>query len=197
MANELTLDLQRTALLIMDYENDLLAQYGDKTPALLDRASALLDGAREAGLAVIYVVVRFRDGYPEIGARNRMMSAMKKSNRVREGTPGAEIHTQVAPQAGEPLVIKRRVGAFGATDLQTILNAHDLTTLILAGVSTGGVVLSTVRWAADADYELIVVADCCLDPDEEVHDVLMRKVFPRQASVVSSAQVLAALKASR
>lgn len=91
------------------------------------------------------------------------------------------------------MVTKRRVGAFSTTDLQTVLRARDLTTLILLGVSTSGVVLSTVRWAADADYDLVVVADGCLDGDDEVHRVLTQKVFPRQAQVVSAAEVCAAL----
>jgi len=56
------------------------------------------------------------------------------------------------------------------------------------------VVLSTVRHAADADYRIVIVADCCADPDAEVHRVLMEKVFPRQAKVVNSAEVIAALR---
>ena len=54
------------------------------------------------------------------------------------------------------------------------------------GIATSGVVLSTVRWAADLDYSLVVVEDCCADSDEEVHRVLMQKVFPRQARVIAA-----------
>ena len=54
------------------------------------------------------------------------------------------------------------------------------------GHSTSGVILSTVRLAADLDYHLIVVEDGCADRDEEVHSLLMEKVFPRQGTVVSS-----------
>ena len=67
-----------------------------------------------------------------------------------------------------------------------ILRANDIETLILFGISTSGVVLSTVRHAADADYRLIVIKDCCADQDPEVHACLVDKVFPRQSTVVSA-----------
>jgi len=89
-------------------------------------------------------------------------------------------------------------GSLCTTDLESILRAHQVTTLVLLGIATSGVVLSTVRWAADADYEILVLEDCCADADEEVHRVLMHKVFPRQALVVQSQdwlQVLAPLAA--
>ena len=54
-------------------------------------------------------------------------------------------------------------------------------------MATSGVVLSTVRQAADLDYRLVVLADGCLDADPEVHRVLTEKVFPRQADVLTVA----------
>jgi nicotinamidase-related amidase len=57
-------------------------------------------------------------------------------------------------------------------------------TLVLAGISTSGVVLSTTRDAADRDFRLLVLADCCADPDPDVHRVLIEKVLPRQAEVI-------------
>ena len=102
----------------------------------------------------------------------------------------------MAPQSGDVVVTKRRVDAFATTDLETVLKARDVTTLVLLGIATSGVVLSTVRWAADADYDMVVVADCCADADEEVHRLLIEKVFPRQATVVDSADLLRALGSS-
>jgi len=77
------------------------------------------------------------------------------------------------PQATEVIVTKRRVGAFSTTDLESVLRARQVTCLVLLGIATSGVVLSTVRWAADADYALVVLEDCCADGDEEVQRVLM------------------------
>jgi len=193
MAASLTLDPSHSALLIMDYQNDILGRLGAAAQGLLDRATTVLTSARAAGAPIVYVVVQFRPGYPEVSPRSPSFAAIKDSGRLQEGTPGAAIHAQVAPRAEDIVVTKRRVGAFSTTDLQTVLRARDLTTLILLGVSTSGVVLSTVRWAADADYDLVVVEDGCLDGDDEVHRVLTQKVFPRQAQVVSAAEVCAAL----
>ena len=61
-------------------------------------------------------------------------------------------------------------------------------TLVLLGVATSGCVLSTVRWAADINYRVVVVKDACDDHDEEVHRVLTEKLFPRQAMVLTTEQ---------
>ncbi len=190
----LTIDKSRTALLIMDYQNDILNFLPEKDrDPLLDKANTILKEARRAGIQVIYVVVRFRDGYPEINPMNRMFSGLKKAGWVREGTPGAEVHAKVAPQPGDIVVTKRRVGAFSTTDLETVLRAKGIDTLVLLGISTSGVVLSTVRWAADMDYQLVVIGDACADLDQEVHRVLTEKVFPGQAMVVSTQDFLKAV----
>lgn len=63
----------------------------------------------------------------------------------------------------------------------------------MCGIATSGVVLSTLRHAADADYRIVVVRDCCADADPEVHACLLDKVFPRQAMVVSAAELKEAL----
>ena len=82
---------------------------------------------------------------------------------------------------------KKRVSAFTGSDLELVLRASEVTSLVLAGIATSGVVLSTVREAADRDYQLTVLEDLCLDADEEVHRVLTQKIFPRQAEVIDSA----------
>jgi nicotinamidase-related amidase len=193
MADLRTIDRDHTAVLIMDYQNDIVHTIAAHQPQLLERAAAVLSGARLAGVPVIYVVVRFRPGYPEVSDRNMIFRGLKAAGRLGEGSPGAEIHAQMAPQPTEVIVTKRRVGAFAMTDLESVLRAHEVTCLVLLGIATSGVVLSTVQWAADADYVLIVLEDCCADADEEVHRVLMHKVFPRQATVVQAQAFLQAL----
>jgi nicotinamidase-related amidase len=83
------------------------------------------------------------------------------------------------------VVVKKRVSAFAGSDLEVLLRAAEVDTLALAGIATSGVVLSTLRQAADLDYRLTVLADGCLDGDDEVHRVLTEKVFPRQAEVTT------------
>jgi nicotinamidase-related amidase len=105
------------------------------------------------------------------------------------------IHSSVTPQEGEPVIVKHRVNAFYGTDLEMILRAQNIDTLILMGHATSGVILSTVRYAADADYQIVVVEDGCADREPDVHRLLMEKVFPRQADVVNSREAVAALRA--
>lgn len=190
---KLAIDPKTTALLVMDFQTAIVEGYATDSQALLGRTAALIEAARAAGVMVVYVVVGFRAGYPEVNPQNVMFNGLKASGRFAAGDEAAAIHRGVAPKAGEVIVTKHRVGAFMGTDLEMILKAHHVDTLILAGIATSGVVLSTVRHAADADYRLLVVGDCCSDPDEEVHRVLLEKVLSKQASVVTSAEVKGAL----
>jgi nicotinamidase-related amidase len=91
------------------------------------------------------------------------------------------------------VVVKHRVNAFFGTDLEMMLRAHDIDTLVLLGHATSGVIVSTVRYAADADYRLVVVEDGCADRDAEMHTFLMQRLFPRQATVVSAEALIQTL----
>ena len=64
---------------------------------------------------------------------------------------------------------------------------------MLSGIATSGVVLSTLREAADKDYAITILSDCCADRDEEVHRVLTTKVFARQAEVMKAVEWTASL----
>ena len=198
MAELFSLDLDRSAVLIMDYQVGVVAMHETGSDAALRRAAMLLDGARQAGILVIYIQVGFRQGYPEVGRRNPMFSSIEQSGRfLLLGDPGTDIHPAVGPLPGDLTVVKKRVSAFAGSDLETILRAGEIDTLILLGIATSGVVLSTVRHAADADYRMIVVKDCCLDRDDEVHRCLMEKIFPPYASVLTSGEILLALRSAK
>jgi nicotinamidase-related amidase len=99
------------------------------------------------------------------------------------------VHGDIAPHPGDIVVRKTRVGAFSTTDLDRQLKERGIVTLLLAGITTSGVVLSTVRDAADRDYQLFVVADASADRDPDVHEFLVEKVFPMQAHVVRVADL--------
>jgi nicotinamidase-related amidase len=90
------------------------------------------------------------------------------------------------PKADEIVIYKHRVSAFSGTDLEMILRVKGITHLVFFGIATSGIVLSTLRQAADLDFHCVVIADCCHDGDEEVHRVLTTKVFSRQATVVTT-----------
>jgi nicotinamidase-related amidase len=198
MNEKLLLDPKTSALLVMDFQTAIVdgpAVHGDAADkeALLARTASLLDAARKAGVRVVYVVVGFRPGSPEVSPRNKSFSAIRGTGRFMEGSAGSEIHAAVAARPGDVVVTKHRVSAFAGTDLEIVLRANGIETLILTGIATSGVVLSTIRHAADADYRLIVVADCCADPDPEVHRVLIEKVFARPATVTMAEAIIGAL----
>jgi len=186
--SKLTLDPACSALLVMDFQTPIVERYAEGREALLATTAEVIDAARQSGVRVIYVVVGFRDGFPEISPRNQTFSRIRES-----GSLASDVHPRVAPAADEVVVTKHRVGAFAGTDLEMILRANGIETLALCGIATSGVVLSTLRHAADADYRIIVVRDGCADADPEVHACLLDKVFPRQATVVSAAELKAAL----
>lgn len=172
-------DNERTALLVMDVQEGIVERLGDAT--LLERVGRAIESARAAGLPVIYVKVDFRSGFPEVSPRNKAFSQVAGSGFLGDK---ARVHPAVAPEPGDIEVTKRRVSAFTGSDLEVVLRGQQVGRLVLTGIATSGVVLSTLRQAADMDYELVVLSDCCSDGDEEVHRVLLEKVFPRQAEVV-------------
>ena len=176
-----------SALLVMDVQDGVVERLG--SPELLEHLSAAVDAARAGGVRVIYVVVGFRPGYPEVSARNRAFSAITDSGQFLQ----VSVHEAVAPRGDEPVVFKKRVSAFAGGDLEMILRAGQITSLVLTGIATSGVVLSTLRQAADLDYGLTVLSDACADRDDEVHRVLTEKVFPRQAQVLTVAEWAATL----
>ena len=178
------LTVSRQALLVMDVQRAVVDRYPD--PAYLPRLREAIAAARAKDVPVIYVVVGFRPGYPEISSRNKMFAALATRPAGLAGDDEAtRVHPDVAPEPGDIVVTKRRVSAFAGSDLDLVLRAGDIDHLVLTGIATSGVVLSTLRQAADLDFGLTVLADGCLDADPEVHRVLTEKVFPRQADVVT------------
>ena len=175
--------MAKSALLVMDVQRGIVNRFPDS--AYLPRLAGAVDAARAAGIPVIHVAIGFRTGHPEISARNKSFSAVSQGGAFAEGDPDAEIHPDIAPRPGDIVVTKKRVSAFAGSDLDMVLRAGDIDSLVLTGIATSGVVLSTLRQAADLDFGLTVLSDGCLDGDPEVHRVLTEKVFPRQADVVT------------
>jgi nicotinamidase-related amidase len=193
VTDKISIDPKTTALLAMDFQTLIVDGYAADKEQLLRRVAKLLEAARKVQMMVIYVVVGFRPGYPEVSARNMLFRGIKETGRFAAGDANAEIHPALTPKPSEVVITKHRVGAFAGTDLDMILRANGIEMLLLTGIATSGVVLSTLRHAADADYHLLVVRDCCSDKDEEVHRVLVEKIFPRQAMVVSADEIAGAL----
>ena len=176
----------RPVLLVMDFQHGVVESLGN--PSVVDAADRAVKAARAHEVPVMFVRVAFRPGYPEVAETNTTFSATARNagDALTQDHPATQVHASLEPRENEPVIVKRRVSAFSGSDLDVLLRGANADTLVLAGIATSGVVLSTLRQAADLDFGLIVLADACADRDPEVHRVLTEKVFPRQAQVVTT-----------
>ncbi|PZS08972.1 MAG: isochorismatase [Solirubrobacterales bacterium] len=174
----------------MDVQPEIVERVGET--GLTARLAPAAAAARAAGVRVIYVKIGFREGYPEISPRSATFSRIAEGGGFVEGV-SSEVHPALRPEPGDVVVTKRRVSAFAGSDLDVVLRAGGIEALVLSGIATSGVVLSTLRQAADLDFSLTVLSDGCVDGDQEVHRVLCEKVFPRQAQVMTVAAWVDAL----
>ena len=192
---DIELDRSKTALLIADFYAEMMGSLPHAVDRkVVDKTRSLQRAARDAGILVCYSATVFRPGYLEISDRNKTFSQRKQSGQEAVSDPVQLIHHSVKPNPDEVVVGKHRVNALFGTDLDMVLRSNGIENLVILGYATSGVVLSTVRYAADLDYRLFVVEDCCSDQDAEVHDFLTQRIFPRQADVVSSNEIIDALK---
>ncbi len=173
MTQQLAIDREKAAVLIMDFQQRIVNNVASDPEAVVQKASQVLQGARQAGIPVIFVVHR--------------------GGALQEYAPDVEIHQGVTPGTGEMVITKTKPGPFSTTALDVTLRDLGKDTLIIMGVATSGCVLSSVRWATDIGYKFIVVSDACSDADLEVHRVLTEKVYPRQGTVVTTQELLQAI----
>jgi nicotinamidase-related amidase len=198
MTEQLKIHPRTSALIVLDLQRIIVeGEAGPPTAAekeaLLSRNARLIAGARSAGMRVIYVRNGFRKGYPEVSSRNKAFASIRERDRFPDDAEGSQIHPAVAPHPDDVVITKHRVSAFYGTELDMILRANGIDTLVLAGIASSRVVLSTLRYAADADYALFVAHDCCSDSDPDVHELLVKKVFVRAGMVLSADEILAVL----
>jgi nicotinamidase-related amidase len=185
--------MSKTALIILDLQVGLLDRIKDQAQGYLSRVAEAIKVAREAKINIIYVKTCFRPGHPEVSSRNFSAAKIASYGGFAEGDPIVEISPEIAPVKGDMVTTKRRVSAFSGSDLDVLLRGLNVDSLVLLGIATSGAVLSTVRQAADLDFDVTVIGDLCWDMDEEVHRVLVEKIFPRQAHTVSAEQWIQAI----
>jgi len=177
--------LSNTALLVMDMQAGTLAMLPNAT-TIIGKVAKAIANARTNNIPVIYVVVGFRNGAPEVSETSAKSFAAGKAHFATINMDEfMKVHPDLYPADSEVTVVKRRVSAFTGSDLEVILRSFGIKHLVLTGIATSGVVLSTVREAADKDFKLTVLSDCCADRDEEVHYVLTTKIFLNQAEVTT------------
>jgi nicotinamidase-related amidase len=179
------LNPKTTAVLTLDCQVGILG-FAPGSEQIFTKASGVVKAARDRKIPVLHVGIGFRLGYPEVPPDHPTFGMVRKSGKFVIGTESAAFHPTIAPTADEIVIYKHRVSAFSGNDLEMILRANGITHLVFFGIATSGIVLSTLRQAADLDFHCVVISDCCHDGDEEVHRVLTTKVFARQATVVTA-----------
>ncbi len=171
-----------TVLLAMDFQNGIAGPFAEAE--VVARAKDAIAHARQVGIPVVWVHVALRPGYPELPETSPFMRIASHGD-LSEESEATQILDAMGRKDDELLVTKRRVGAFSGSDLAEVLRGLGATELVLSGIATRGVILATMRQAADLDYPVTILADACADRDEEVHRVLIEKVLPWQADVVT------------
>jgi nicotinamidase-related amidase len=188
-----TIDPRHTALLVMDFQVRALGAISE-AGALLARVADAIAIVRDRDGHIAYVRVGFEDAEYDAVPAHIMVAPFAAAGRAAHSeSPATAVHDHVAPQPGDIVVRKTRVGAFSTTDLDTQRRDREITTLILAGITTSGVALSTLRDAHDRDYRVVVLADATADSHPDVHDFLIEKIFPREAQVITIAELAALL----
>ncbi|MFJ3303798.1 cysteine hydrolase family protein [Streptomyces sp. NPDC086549] len=182
-----TIDPERTALLAMDFQNGIVPIAPD-SDALVERVKGAIADVRAAGGTIGYVRVAFtEDDWAAVPETNKTFSAVAAAKLMHHEDAATQVDARIAPENGDIVVRKIRFGSGSTTDLHQQLRERGIDTLILAGISTGGVVLSTLNEAADRDYRVYVLSDGVADPDPEIHRVLVEKVFPSRAHLLDTA----------
>ncbi|MFC1905684.1 cysteine hydrolase family protein [Chloroflexota bacterium] len=191
---KLDINIKSSALLVMDCQINILnfLAPSDKNRVLSNLAN-VLKAARKSRMLIIYVVIAYRKGYPEVSVNNIHSSQSKNSGRLQAGAADTEICPEIIPLPEEIIVTKKRISAFTGSDLEVVLRSNKIDYLVLTGVSTLGVVESTARFAVDMDYRLYILADCCADRVPEANDITMTWVLPRISTVCTSGDFISAI----
>ncbi|KAK3361367.1 isochorismatase family protein [Lasiosphaeria ovina] len=170
----------KTALMVMDVQAGFVS--GLVPPSVfLPLLAKTINTARPLVDFVIYTTVAFRPGYPEIAPNNPTFNVAIKTGTFLEGSPETKIVPAVAPKQGDIQLEKKRVSAFSGSGLDVILRGSGIDTLVLAGITTSGVVLSTLAEAFDSDFNLVVLKDLCADSNVALHNALIAGLFPSRA----------------
>lgn len=186
MLDELSIDKIRTALFLMDFQNDIVAKGGalapseddalDRIAAAIAAASAAANAARAAGIPVIHIAVGRKSGDPPQNPHMPIQKFIAQANVLVEGSDGFAFHPNARPQIGETVIVKRSVSAFAGTELAPLLQGQSIDTVVLCGFATHMVVVATARDAADRGYRVIVLEDCCASGGLERHKAALENI---------------------
>ena len=205
--SNLTLPKDKTAILVMDCQNDIVHKDGKfgghltggampkliKEKNILGNISALAAAGRAASIPIIHVRHAYRPDYSDLLEHVKVFQGIKKMGALQDGTWGAAIHVDLTPQPEDIVLTKTRVSSFYASPLEAILNSQGRTHLVLTGIATDGVVEGTARDGTDRGYHIFIPEDCCAATTEEAHGVILGAALGGLTTVCTSGQVIQAL----
>ncbi|MHA3791901.1 isochorismatase family protein [Sphingomonas sp. YL-JM2C] len=174
--------IDEAALVVMHYQVDVFdILFGGSSSPLLGKCNALIRQWRRTGRPLLFPNLSLGADHEHAPpSTNRQISPYLPAGRFRNGLPVEGL----AMGPGDLLYACPRASVFHGTAVDVDLRARGVKTLVMAGISTTGVVLSSVAWACDADYDIRLVEDCCYDPDEDAHEALFRSSFGGRVLVV-------------
>lgn len=190
-----------TAVVALHWQNDIVKPEGAfgaffaqmvEQQNLIPHVSNVLQRLREAGVTIIYVRACYRPGYPDLIVNNGFFAAIQQTGALTDGSWGAEIVPELTPQAGDIVVQGRRITGFPGTDLDIILKANSIRTLLISGVATNATVEGTAYEGVNAGYDVLVLEDCCTAGSAEMHEASLA-TLRLIAGVAHSNDVFAAL----
>jgi nicotinamidase-related amidase len=202
----LTFPMGKTAILIMDCQNDIVHENGKmaamsggamakliKDHNVLGTIARLAAAGRSAKIPIIYVRHCYRPDYLDAPKNTPLLASMKTNEILKDGTWGAEIHQDLTPHPSDVVISKTRVSAFFASPLEAILSAQGITHLVLTGIATNGVVEGTARDGVDRGYYVVIPDDCCATFSEEAHRSVLSGVLGMLTTVCKADEVIKAL----
>lgn len=196
----------KTAILIMDCQNDIVHENGKmaamsngamakliKESDVLAKIARLADAGRIAKVPIIHVRHAYRPDYLDAPQNTPILASMKTNEILKDGTWGAEIHDDLKPHSSDIVITKTRVSSFYASQLEAILSAQGITHLVLTGIATDGVVEGTARDGVDRGYYVTIPDDCCATFSAEAHRAALAGVLGMLTTVCKSEDVIKAL----
>ncbi|MEJ2852899.1 MULTISPECIES: cysteine hydrolase [unclassified Saccharothrix] len=202
---ELTLDPAKTAVVLIEYQNDFTSEGGVLHDAvspvmadtgMLPKTVALVEAARAAGATVMHAPITFAEGYHEISRHPYgILKGVVDGKAFVKGTWGAAIVDDLTPQQGDIVVEgKRGLDTFASTNLDFILRSKGIDTIVLGGFLTNCCVESTMRTGYENGYKVITLTDCVAATSAEEHENAIKFDYPMFSVTATAEEVTAALR---
>lgn len=196
------IDTKRTAILLIEYQNDFTTEGGKLFEAvkpvmdatnMLQNTISLVENARLKGIKIFHAPITFSDDYRELAAESYgILGNVKAGSCFLASQWGGAFHEKITPAAADTVIAgKRGLCAFASTNLDFCLRQNGIETLVIGGFLTNCCVESTMRQAYELGYKVVTLTDCCAATSIEAQDAALKFTFPMFSVPMTSAEFLA------